>query len=333
MREQSLLSASAIAILLLTTTWASADSRYKLDGGYYERSREGWFWYDDPPEEEEEEEEEYLLVLEPAQPDVELEDQGAGRDDDGPPVFSVAWMREQIPAALERAIDDPGEGDINVIAYAYLQRLMLERASEVSERYQRVVLQDPILDQNSRVPITSAANRAYYEEYDGQRAELLKWIAERAGLFYFFDTSCAYCQTQLPALSQLAERHGFEFMNITVDGKELPNLPPGPVRVDHGHAKKFQVARVPALVLVVPPDNAAIVAQGVTSRSDLERRIVSAARHTGLVTREMERELMPHRQRDIRGEDLKYDEEIDPDDPRQWINHIRRNLGYPELEG
>ena len=62
----------------------------------------------------------------------------------------------------DKAIDNPSPE--NVAAYYYLQRVMMDKAQRFTDMARRVVMSDPLLDENQRRPIaTFAANEANYQ--------------------------------------------------------------------------------------------------------------------------------------------------------------------------
>ena len=62
----------------------------------------------------------------------------------------------------DKAIDNPSPE--NVAAYYYLQRVMMDKAQRFTDMARRVVMSDPLLDENPRRPIaTFAANEANYQ--------------------------------------------------------------------------------------------------------------------------------------------------------------------------
>ncbi|MCP4235632.1 MAG: conjugal transfer protein TraF, partial [Aestuariibacter sp.] len=44
---------------------------------------------------------------------------------EGPPMFSVLWLKEQLPALRQRALDQPT--DRNLRTYLYAQRMMVNQ--------------------------------------------------------------------------------------------------------------------------------------------------------------------------------------------------------------
>lgn len=309
-----------IAAAASTSTWA-------ID---YTKHEEGWFWYEllfEEPEIEDETPEpepepEIVIVQETDEPE------GVADKSQEPAPFSTAWLQQKIPESIERAMDDPGENLINVRVFAYLQKLAFEKAERFADNMHRVVLSDPLLDENNNFPLATYGRdiRALANEAEEERR--VHWLADNAGLFYFHDSNCLYCAQQLPVIERFKERFDFNVLGISIDGTELdssiiPSLP------DDGHAVKFQVQSVPALVLVWPPNNAAVISQSILSGDQIPRRIINAAQFKGLLTEQVDAEL-----------GIQSDSYLDPaeihgdisDDPRSWINRIREEAGYEPLE-
>lgn len=286
-----------------------------------EDREQGWFWYDDPelieePEEEIDEAPEIPLALaSPDETDEEKPDQ-----DQGPEVMSTAWIRENLPIALERAMDDPTRE--NLLVFGYLQRAAFDKAERFAYSMRDVVMTDPLLDENNRAPISIAANRALRQQNEDIDSAKLEWLADEVGFFYFHDEACQYCQLQVPILERLSERYGFRFLAIGVGGTRLENTSLDS-RVNEGQAETLEVSRVPAIVMVWPPDNAAVITQSFVPASSFRSRVIATAREVGVLTDEIRAELGA--EDEILFTDLDLN---DPDDLYQWVQNIRREMGY-----
>lgn len=300
---------------------------------YYAEREEGWFWYQDPPPPPEEEESE-PPTPEIATVDIPEEGEDADEEEDSeekePEPMSVAWLNERIPEALETAIDDPGPDNVNVRAYAYLQRAAFDKSERFAYNMKQVVLSDPVLDENNRYPIASFGRRTARVENRKDREKRLTWLSENAGLFYFHDQECQYCVQQLPVLERLREEYGFSIMAVSIDNSRLENTSL-PTRLDSGQARRFQVQTVPAIVMVFPPDNAAILSQSLISKKGLENRAIASARELELLSPSVEEELGI--ERDVYAGEVEPEApQMDMSKPKQLINHIRSELGYEPIE-
>lgn len=166
---------------------------------FYRGKAEGWFWYKDPPEGEPElEVKAPLPPPPPPAPMQKMEPPAAPAAAPGPELFSVAWIRDNLPKYRDRAIDNPT--DANVQAYYYLQRVMMDKSSKFSERSSQVIMRDPFLDEDSRRPVATYAANALNREVSNNRDKVLKGLANKVGLFFFFKGNCVLCAEQAAVL-------------------------------------------------------------------------------------------------------------------------------------
>jgi len=301
----------------------------------YDEREEGWFWCHDPAlleEEEPEPSEEPMVMLTPIEPTEPPEPEilESDQSQDEPAPLSAAWLRTNLPKALERAIDDPGPDNINIRQYLYMQRALLDKAERFAREAQRVSLSDPVLDENNRYPITQFASRAMYQEKQEDRDKRLRWLAEHAGFFYFHDKTCKYCAQQLPLLERIKEDYGLEIVAVSVDNSILQDTSL-PTQIDSGQARRFQIQSVPAIAMVFPPDNVAILSQSIITRRGFENRALAIAEEMDLLTPEVDEELGVERLQ-YAGKTAPDAERISIDDPSVFINHVRSELGYEPID-
>jgi len=218
-------------------------------GDYFERKAEGYFWYEDPVIEQEEEEE-----LQRAPP------QAASSGSEVEPM-SAEWLRQQLPVLLDKAIDRPTKE--NVQAYYYAQRMMMDKAQVFSDIAREVVTSDPLLDENLRVPIASAAKASVMLQVKKDTQDILKGLNEKAGIWVFHDPSCSFCEDQVNPINELAKRHGLNIVYISKDGSPVRGLDPSiPVRRADGRFERLGVKYTPSVMMVVPPDGYYLISQG-----------------------------------------------------------------------
>jgi conjugal transfer pilus assembly protein TraF len=160
---------------------------------------------------------------------------------------------------------------------------MMDKAQRFTDVARRVVMSDPLLDENQRRPIaTFAANEANYQA--GLASEqALAAIAKQAGILFFFRSDCRYCHMQAPLLALLEKRFGFKVYAVSLDGQAMPNGLYPDFRVDQGQAHLLGVVSTPALFLMKPPDGIIQLAQGAVSLDDLSGRILLAAKDNGWI--------------------------------------------------
>ncbi len=220
-------------------------------GNYYAEHAVGWHWYDDPKEQK--------SVKKPA-PQLNPKD----------PNVVVANARQKITTALNQVIADPTIE--NLERYIKLQEELGNRAEKVADLWEQVLLKNPALNYSLTHPTNNVALQVYHEEESKKKEEALKIFAKQTGLFFFYRSTCAYCQRFAPILKHFAERNGISVIPITLDGRVLPEFPES--KEDSGQAAQFHVTTTPSLFAVNPYTQKAYpVAQGLTSETELRDNI------------------------------------------------------------
>jgi len=281
----SLALASALLISIANSVNADTQEEPSLPSAgsenFYKGKAEGWFWYKDPPEEIPEE----PIKPPPPPPPAPVPEREPEKQEPpapkGPEVFSVAWIKKNLPVYRDRAIDNPT--DANVQAYYYLQRVMMDKASQFSEASSRVIMKDPFLDEDSRRPVATYAANALNREVTSNKDKVLRSLGNKVGLFFFFKSNCILCAEQASVLQSLTTSTGINIIPVSVDGKPLDNNAFPDYRIDDGQSKKLEVFQTPALALAIPPNKTEIVGYGAITLDVLFNRILIAARDTGLI--------------------------------------------------
>lgn len=212
---------------------------------FFDRSRDGWFWYlQHPP-------------AAPPPPQTSL-----------PP--TVKAMRERAEELLARAIEEPTEA--RVAAYMAFQQQLTQRSEQFARVWQRVLWQHPELDPTVTDPVTAAALSPVQADRVRRQDATLADLARTAGLFYFFSGRCPLCEVQSPILAAFSEAYGFRVIAVSLDGEPDPVFEQA--KVDRGAAEKLGVTQVPAVFLARPPSDVLRVGTGLLTMEELSRRIV-----------------------------------------------------------
>ena len=116
-------------------------------------------------------------------------------------------------------------------------------------------------------------------EYDQQKLTedaVIRELAKKSGLFFFYRSTCPYCQRFAPIVKAFAESYGLTIIPITTDGIALPEFPDS--HPDQGQAEKFHVTVEPALFSVNPYTHQAIpIAYGLVSEAELKKHLLAIA--------------------------------------------------------
>lgn len=284
---------------------------------YFQRHREGWFWYETAPAPEEAPKPPLAApATKPEPPNAAVE----------PPALSAEWLKINIPKYLDRALDAPTPE--NVAAYYYLQRVALDKSNRFSDVAQEVVTEDYALDEVSRRPLATYAVNEMNRVAGATRAEVLREIGAQAGILFVYHSECRYCAIQAPVLKAFARLYGFTILPIALDGLPLPDGSFPDYRPDTGQARELGVQQTPAMFLARPPNRVVELAQGALSIDELTQRVVIAAKQLGLID-----EKSYDRTRPVHTTALATDLHPPPDiagDPQKLIDYIRHRVRLPQ---
>lgn len=218
---------------------------------YYSQHATGWHWYDDPKEKPK---------------SKHTIDQADQRN----PTQKVDDIRKNVKQALDTAILNPTPN--NVEHYIKVQNQLNQQADRLSTVWQQVLLTHPELNYSMSHPTNQLGIQVYQEKISKEKDAAIELFKQQYGLFFFYKSTCPYCQRFAPILSSFAARNGITIIPITLDGISLPSFPHS--KTDTGQAQQFHVAMTPALFAVNPYTQKAFpVAYGLTSETELRDNI------------------------------------------------------------
>jgi conjugal transfer pilus assembly protein TraF len=224
---------------------------------YYAHHETGWYWFDDPAQN---------TKKDTTEPNHKKHD--ATEDVDN--------VKRTLKQSLDQAIVDPTPE--NVEKYIALQNQMSERANKFANTWQQVLLNHPELDYSISHPTNNVALQVYHENESKQKDVALAQFAKHSGLFFFYRSTCPYCQRFAPILKHFSETHHIVVVPITMDGISLSEFPNS--KQDAGQSKKFQVTVEPSLYAVDPETQKAFpMAFGLTSETELLDNIYNIMTH------------------------------------------------------
>jgi conjugal transfer pilus assembly protein TraF len=307
---------NTIALILISCFFTPVV--FATDTQFLKGKEDGWWWYIDPPS--------------PPKPLPPTEAKPAPKPDEKPTeskkeepkknAFSVVWLRENLEKLRVIAIDNPSKE--NVTAYLYAQRMMMDKSSNFADIAARIGKTDPLLDEASRVPISTAMRMGYSRGEVVNRKALLKSLADKGGLWFFFDSRCSFCVLQSDILARMGQQHGFIVKNISLDGKKLPEMTD--FVVDQGQFKSLGLKITPTVVLAVPPKDVLVVSQGGMSMPEIEERILLAAEDRGMLSKDEIKLLHPGMRGVVPSNEMTAPDGVDMNDPKSWIEHVKKTI-------
>jgi conjugal transfer pilus assembly protein TraF len=219
---------------------------------FYGRHATGWHWYDDPIDE-----------------DIN-ENEKVSSD----PTEQMSVVRATIKRALDKAVISPTQD--NVKDYISLQNQLMAQSGRFSETWKEILLGNPALDYSLVHPTNNMARQIESDQTNLKEEAAIRTLAKQSGLFFFYHSTCPYCQKFAPILKSFTERHHITVIPITTDGISLPEYPDS--FIDKGQKETFHVTVEPALFAVNPYTKQAYpVSYGLMSETDLKKRILEIA--------------------------------------------------------
>jgi conjugal transfer pilus assembly protein TraF len=243
------------------------------------RGREGWFWYQDPPPSVEAAP---IEIPPPDAPESPVASVPPVAPPSEPAVLSAAWFRANLSRYKDEAIDNPTPQ--NVERFLALQHIMMDRATAFTDAFQRVVASSPYLDANTQRPIDSVGANAANEIASAATDALLRKLSANVGLVFFFQSDCALCAAQFEVLEGAQRLYGFTILYVSLDGKPMPDMPIPAWAPNVGQAQRIGVTAAPALALLRPPDQFAVLAKSVLSLPTLAERVLLQSRGAGWIS-------------------------------------------------
>ncbi|MBQ9723767.1 MAG: conjugal transfer protein TraF [Neisseriaceae bacterium] len=241
--------------------------------------------------------------------------------------FSVEWLREKMPILLDNAMNDPTEE--NVRAYKYVERVMMDMATNFADMSQKVVKNDPMLDESVRMPISAMARSSALYEIAQAKEAIIRDAASKTGLWFFFDSKCHFCGSQYQVIKLMEEKYGIRVQYISTDGGILDGMPKNKVRKDKENvAAQLGIKVLPAVVLAVPPETTAIISHGASSLGDLEEKTVIAAIDLKIAPQHLTNVAELRKRGIIRPEDLQQarNRMKDPNDTKELVRVINQAI-------
>lgn len=299
-----------ISLCLLVPLLASAADD---SNNYYGQREEGWFWYKDPK----------------ANKPVQAKSAQLPEAEEPKP-FTVKWLKDNMDKTREAAIDNPTNADGSpsreMVAYMYLQRVVLDKSQNFANAAEQVVQTDPLLDENNRIPFGSAARAAFMRDLDNGKDQALAAVAQKTGLWFFFDSKCKFCVAQQNVVAHFAKEYGFAVRNISLDQKPLSGMTAW--LPDRGQSQLLKLRLTPTIVLVQPPNNFYVISQGLSSEETIGRKIMLVASTQKILPDNFIKDNHPFDKGILANKDLQ-SEKLNAlkKDPNSWVKYLQESLG------
>lgn len=233
---------------------------FAMDEAYYDNHDNGWHWYDDPAEEQATENEPQKTVSAPPSNVTATEEMQA--------------LQKMLEEAKNKAVLYPTEE--NIANYVAMQNQVMNNSRDFAKNWQAMLVNHPDLNFQVSHPTNQVGRQVYLDQKNESQDQAIHEFFKDKGLYFFFRSTCPYCQKFAPILKNFAEHYQITVLPISLDGIGLPEFPN--FKTDQGQAQKFNVTVEPSLFVVDPKAGRAIpVAYGLMSEDALQQRIYDLA--------------------------------------------------------
>jgi conjugal transfer pilus assembly protein TraF len=192
------------------------------------------------------------------------------------PNLPAAWLKLLLTAKKEAALDKQTEESL--LSYIKVHKETFNRAQRFTDMWALVMYTHPEQDFTSSNPISTAGHEIYAENRKESEDEYLTRMKDKVGLFFFFTSTCPYCQKQAKLLKVFSDTYGMGVKAVTRDGLPLPEFP-NAVK-DNGMGDQLGVTKVPVIFLAIPDEQFLVpVGTGLITLDDLRVRILAILKH------------------------------------------------------
>lgn len=181
------------------------------------------------------------------------------------PLAQLEVIKRALDEAKARAVLYPTPE--NVYNYLVFQHWVQEQSVLFTDVAQNVVAVHPDLNYAIKNPMTSTIRQVQLSTENKEKTAYVKALARTSGLFYFYRGKNEMDALQANIIAQFAKSYGFKLIGIPMDGYGLSALDNRP---DTGQSKTLAVAALPALFLINPKQqNAILISYGYFSIDEL----------------------------------------------------------------
>lgn len=183
----------------------------------------------------------------------------------------AAWLKVLLTAKREAALDRQTES--NLLAYLQVHKETFNRSQRFTDMWQTVVWTHPELDFTAGNPSSIVGHEIYAEQKKAEEEQLLTSMRDRMGLFFFYTSTCPFCQKQSQLLKVFADTYGISVKPVTRDGRSLVEWPES--EVDNGMGDQIGVNKVPVIYMAIPEEQFLVpIGAGVLTVQELHDRMV-----------------------------------------------------------
>jgi thiol-disulfide isomerase/thioredoxin len=183
----------------------------------------------------------------------------------------AVWLKALLTAKRDAALDQQTES--NLLAYLRVHKETFNRSQRFTDMWQTVVWTHPELDFTAGNPSSIVGHDIYAEHKKVEEEELLTSMRDRMGLFFFYTSTCPFCQKQSQLLKVFADTYGISVKPVTRDGRSFAEWPNS--ELDNGMGDQIGVNKVPVVYMAIPEEQFLVpIGAGVLTVQELHDRMV-----------------------------------------------------------
>lgn len=227
---------------------------------WWDRSKEGWFWYQDPPIEAELEapQEPEAAAPKPTARDFSLEELWS---------LHPERFQEIYTNTLNAAVQHPSEP--NVKDWYRMQDISRRKSVQFANVAAYVAQTNPEFNYIKDSPLAAPGRKALYQQQFGDIETAIHEGRQTHGLLFFYSRGCGYCAPQAEILQAFTNKYRWEIKGVDIDAEP-------------GLAARFDIETTPTILLVNQEVSRPFpVAVGVISLAQIEQNIYRGMRLLG----------------------------------------------------
>lgn len=228
---------------------------------YYDRAKEGWFWYEDPPAKVEPEEQKKELSKEkparvvPQMENYTMDDLWNMHPDD----FQALLMDFQ-----KKAVQYPTEQ--NMVDYYTMQDIARRKSAAYANVAGYVTQKYTAFDMNAAFPTVTPGRVAKTQTQNREIQETIASAQSNHALLFFTQQGCSFCDKQKNILKFFNDKYGWPIKEMDI--RANPDL-----------ASRFNITTTPTLLLISQGKQDYLpVSVGVASLDAIEQKIYRGVR-------------------------------------------------------
>ena len=199
--------------------------------------------------------------------------------------ITAEWLNKNIPVLLNAAVNNPTQE--NLKNYWLAIRLSKDMASRFADNTKEFFATHPEYSEGKRRPESNYALTSYRTEVAKNKTDVVKAIFQRAGIWFFYASTCQYCAQEAPILKSMEELYGVNILAISMDGRPMPDGSfPDFVSDPSGDIyRRLMVQTTPTIYLVTNDGQQFhMLAAGIVAMDELLEALIMTAHQSKLIS-------------------------------------------------